>query len=204
MKKEIKHFLLIVGMFFLYACAWTTLNSIKNPEFRNKKFTKILIIAPFSDLGVRQSTEEAFKKQFELAGIPSVPSIELFPPIKNYSEEEIMKILRENNIEGILVVALKRYWNSKVYIPKTSSTQGSANLYGNSLVFQTYTRESGGYYITKPRATFEIRLYDANTGKIAWLATSFTRGNAFADSNTLLTSLAKTTVKRLLKENILR
>jgi len=202
MRKYAKLACLISGLFFLSSCAWTTLNSIRNPKFITKKYKKILIVAPFSDLSLRQTTEGAFNAQLGLAGVTAIPSVQVFPPLKPYSKEEIESVLRENNIDAVLVVALQNYWNSQSYIPKSSSTRGSATLYGNSLSYQTYTQEYGGYYISKPRVTFEIRLYDTKTGEIVWLATSFTRGNAFANYNTLANSLAQAAVKRLIRENV--
>ena len=189
--ERFKLILVALMIFYLTGCAWTTLNTVKNPELSQVKFRKILIVAPFSDIGLRKQTENAFLTQFNLLGINAVPSIELIPPLKDYTEQDLLKILEQNNIDGVLVVALQDYWTSQVYIPKRSLSQGSASLFGNSLYYQSYTQEYGGYYISKPRVKFEIRLFDVQTGQVAWLATSLTRGNAFADYNTLVTSLAK-------------
>ena len=68
-----------------------------------------------------------------------------------------------------------------MYIPETSSSQGDVSLYGNSLYYESYTREYGGYYVSKPRVKFEIRLFEVKSGEIAWIAISLTRDNAFAD-----------------------
>ncbi len=201
--KHFKQFLLAVIIFYLSRCASTTLNTIKNPEFSQVKFRKILVVAPFSDIGLRRQTENAFIAQFNLSGVNAISGIELIPPVKDYDEQELLKILEQNNIDGVLVVALQDYWTSQVYIPKRSSSQGSASLYGSSLYYQSYTQEYGGYYISKPRVKFEIRLFDRKSGEVAWLATSFTKGDAFADYNTLVNSLAKEVVKKLREENVI-
>ena len=201
--ERFKQILFALIIIYLSGCAWTTLNTIKNPDFFQVKFRKLLVVAPFSDIGLRKQTESAFIAQFNLSGINAISSIEIIPPVKNYDEQELLSILKQNNIDGVLVIALQDYWSSQTYIPKSSLSRGSASLYGNSLYYRNYTQEHGGYYISKPRVKFEIRLFDSRSGKVAWLATSFTRGNAFANYNTLANSLAQEVVKRLREENVI-
>ncbi|MGC8898745.1 MAG: hypothetical protein ACP5ON_11015 [Bacteroidota bacterium] len=201
--RYLKQVLLMLIVLYLSGCAWTTLSTIKNPELSQVKFRKILVVAPFSDIGLRKQTENAFIAQFHLSGVNAISSIELIPPVKEYTEQELLNILQQNNIDGVLVVALQDYWTSQEYIPKSSSTQGSASLYGNSLYYQSYTQEYGGYYISKPRVKFNIRLFERKSGQVAWLATSLTRGNAYADYNTLANSLAKEVVKKFREENVI-
>jgi len=197
---------LIPGLIIFYlsgcALAWTTLSTVKNPNSR-VKFRKLLVIAPFSDIAVRKQTEHAFIKKLNSLGVDAISGIELIPPVKDYNEQDLLSILEQNHIEGILVVALQDYWTSQVYIPKTSSSQGNVSLYGNSLYYESYTREYGGYYVSKPRVKFEIRLFEVKSGEIAWIATSLTRGNAFADYSTLVNSLSEEVVKKLREEDII-
>jgi len=195
--------LFLIFAMFLVGCADTTLSTIRNPELSQIKFGKILVVAPFSDIGLRKQTENNFIAKFNLSGMNAISSIQIIPPVKDYNEQELLNILEQNKIDGILVVGLKDYWTSQSYVPKSSSSQGTASLYGNSLYYRSYTQEYGGYYISKPNVKFEIRLFDSKSGQIAWLVTSVTRGNAFADYNTLANSLAKEVVKRLIEENML-
>ncbi|MBA7540586.1 hypothetical protein ES705_32885 [subsurface metagenome] len=195
--------LFLIFTMFLVGCAKTTLTTIRNPELFQIKFGKILVVAPFSDIGMRKQTEDAFIAKFNLSGVNAISSMQRIPPVKDYSEQELLRILEQDKIDGILVAGLKDYWTSQTYVPKSSSSRGSASLYGNSLYYRSYTQEYGGYYISKPNVKFEIRLFDSRSGQVAWLATSLTKGNAFADYNTLANSLAKKVVKMLIEENIL-
>jgi len=204
MKK--KYFLVILVLILamiLVGCADTTLSTIRNPELSQIIFEKLLVVAPFSDIGLRKQTEDAFIAKFNLSGMNAISSIQRIPPVRDYNEQELLNILEQDKIDGILVVGLKDYWTSQSYVPKSSSSRGSASLYGNSLHYQSYTQEYGGYYISKPNVKFEIRLFDSKSGQVAWLATSLTKGNAFADYNTLANSLAKKVVKMLIEENML-
>jgi hypothetical protein len=195
--------LFLIFAMFLAGCAKTTLTTIRNPELSQIKFGKLLVVAPFSDIGLRKQTEDAFIAKFNLSDMNAISSIQRIPPVKDYNEQELLEILEQDEIDGILVVGLKDYWTSQSYVPKSSSSRGSASLYGNSLHYQSYTQEYGGYYISKPNVKFEIRLFDSKSGQVAWLATSLTKGNGFADYNTLANSLAKKVVKMLIEENML-
>jgi hypothetical protein len=49
----------------------------------------------------------------------------------------------------------------------------------------------------------EIRLFDVSSGQTAWMATSLTRGNAFARFPKLVDSLAETAVEQMQKDRVI-
>jgi len=173
--------LLMLIAVYLMGCASTEISTVRNPESYNTKFENILVVVPFTDIGLRRQTEGIFVSKFNSSDMKALSSLELMPPVKDYSDQELMNILDKNKVDGILTVALKDYWTSESYVPKSSSTQGSANLYGNSLYYRSYTQQYGGYYVSKPNVSFETRLFDRRSGEVAWLVSSTTSGNAFAD-----------------------
>jgi PBP1b-binding outer membrane lipoprotein LpoB len=195
--------LLMLIAVFLIGCASTEISTVRNPELYNTKFENILVVVPFTDIGLRRQTEGIFVSKFNSSDMKALSSLELMPPVKEYSNQELMNILDKNKVDGILTVALKDYWTSESYVPKSSSTQGSANLYGNSLYYRSYTQQYGGYYVSKPNVSFETRLFDRSSGEVAWLVSSTTSGNAFADYGNLASSLAKKVVSELKKEDML-
>ena len=202
-KKYFVVFTILLISIILIGCAETRLETVRNPNLSRIKFKKILVVAPFTDIGLRRQTENAFVSKFTSTEVQSVSSLQILPPIKDYTDSELMGILDRDRVDGILTIALKDYWTSQSYVPRSSSTQGSANLYGNSLSYSSYTQEYGGYYVSKPNVNFEIRLFDRRTGEVAWLVSSTTSGNAFADYRDLANSLAKKVVSELKKENML-
>jgi len=203
---RLKQVLLVLIVIFLSGCAWTnavtTVTTVKNPESYQIDFYKILVFVLLPDIGLRKQTENAFIVQFNLLGFNAIPSIELIPPVKVYSNQELLNIFEKNNIDGILVVGFQDFQTSELYIPRSYSSYGNASMFGNSLSYQSHTQEYGGFYISRPRVKFEICLYD-KSGQVVWLATSLTRGNAFADYNDLANSLAEEIVKKLIEENII-
>jgi len=81
---------------------------------------------------------------------------------------------------------------------------GTSALTGNTINYLSHTQQYGGYYISKPRVRYEMRLFDVLTGNTAWVATSVTRGNAFARFDTLIGSLAETTVEKLKEDGLIK
>jgi hypothetical protein len=116
----------------------------------------------------------------------------------------MLKLLSERKITGVLLITLTDAYSKQVYVPASSSTQGQATLSGNTINFSSHTEEYGGYHVSKPRVRYEIRLYDVAKGSTAWLATSLTRGNAFARFDTLIGSLADTSVEKLKNDGLLK
>lgn len=180
-----------------------------------------MVVAPFRDIGLRQETEGSFiaslktyqektkiyrrtrYDRYRPIEVDFLRSIDIIPPFKEYNHNEIGEKLSEKEIDGILVVALEDYWTSQTYIPKFSETKGEFKVYGNALHYDSYTQESGGYYISKPRVKFEIRLYDVASGEVIWMATSVTTGNAFAKYGNLVESLSMLVLEELAKEDII-
>ncbi|MFQ5753667.1 MAG: hypothetical protein ACE5HI_16885 [bacterium] len=195
--------LIISSAALLFSCAWTNVTSIKDPNYSQIQFNSILVVAAFSDIEYRQDTELAFTKQLEKQGANVIRSIDMFPPTREVSNTELIDTLVENNIEAVLIIAFSDYWTSETYIPPYSTTSGSASIIGNSIYYSQNTQTYGGYYFSKPRINFELRLYDTHTGNTAWIAKTHTKGNAFADFNTLINSLASKSVKTLLEENLI-
>lgn len=195
MKKIIA--LIPIIIFVFNYCAATNMTSVKDPEFRNKTYSRFLIMSTFSDLRYKKELENSFMRSLQLKNITASTGLELLPPTRTYSDEEIQKILKSYGIDGILIVALQDYWESQYYIPKSTRIQGSASIVGNTITYSQQKQNFGGFNYSKPRVVFETRLIDSETGRVAWKSSSLTRGNAFAHFSTLANSLARETVASL-------
>jgi len=198
-----KVLIILVLCIFSYSCAYTSISTIRNPYLPNKAFGRILIIAPFSDLQYQKYFEELFAYRLYLNKVDAFTGLDLIPPLRTYTEQELADILLSYEIDGILVVSLKDFYTSDTYYPQRSRTTGSAYLVGNYLRFNATTRISGGYTIKEPRLKFEIRLFDRESGEVAWLSSSLTSGDENAEISTLAKSLSRATIKALIKDKML-
>jgi len=154
-----------------------------------------MIYAPFQDISWRKSMENHFVEEFGENGKIAVSSIEIISPLKTYTDEEFNALLNNAGIDAVLAITVLDAYTEQAYVPQTSTTSGNAWVSGNTIYGQSKTTTSGGYYVSKPRVKFEISLFQVKTGVLAWKATAFTAGNAFADTNALFKSLATKVAK---------
>ncbi len=203
--KELLYFISCVfGLILLTGCASTRLTSFRDPDFTVRNFHKILVIVPLSDLESREAAETAFADRLTAHGVEALTALQILAPTRTYTKGELAKILSENKIEGVLIVMPTDAYTKQTYIPRSSSTYGQGTLSGNTLSYSANTQYHGGYSVSKPRVKYELKLFDVPSGKIAWIGTSITRGNAFAHFITMIDSLAATAVRRLDEEGLLR
>lgn len=203
MKKYLNFLTVAIFLFIITSCASTKITSVVDPEFKKAQFSDVLVISTFSDLMYKEKIEDNFKKYGKSKNISISTGSEIMPPTRSYSNAEISNILEYNNIDCILVIALQDYWTSQTYVPKSTSTYGSASIIGNTIVYSQKKKNYGGGFISKPRVTFESRLFDAKTGNVIWRSTSLTKGNALADFSDLASSLSRTTINKLLTDRII-
>jgi len=165
-----------LALLVLAGCASTQMTSIRDPSAPARTYGRILVIAPFSDLQSRMQAEQAFVQLLGTRNIAALPSILSFPPTRAYGEPDIARILRDNQVDGILVLRLTDASTEQVYIPPSASTTGTTTVVGNTLNYSVQTQYSGGFFVSKPRVRFELRLLDTLIGQTVWLATSLTPG----------------------------
>jgi hypothetical protein len=74
MKKSIVFITVII--FLITCCARTKITSVVDPEYRNRAFSKLMIISTFSDLLYKKEIENSFKKNCLYKNIKAETSLE--------------------------------------------------------------------------------------------------------------------------------
>ena len=171
-------------------CATTDVTAITNPQYKGLSLNKVLVSAQFQDLQTRKTFEHQFVQKLIHGGQDAVAAMDLLPPIKQYSNDEVAQILLKAGVDAAMIITLTDASTQQVYVPQSSYTTGSANVYGNSIYSTARTNTYGGYYVSKPRVRFEVDLLYAKNGDVIWKATTYTRGNAFANVDTISESLS--------------
>ena len=205
---SIKYFINLGFLLFLFGCASTRMTSFKDPDYQSTKFKRILVVANTNDLEDRQKLESKMVEAFSDIGVYAMESFRLFPPTRELTDEEKVNLLLKNDIDAFISISVGESGVSEVYVPQTSSTtktEGNVSVYGNTARYKekSKTTYQGGYTLNKPWAEFETKLYDVSNGKMAWIASSFTGGNAYANRNTVMNSYCGKTVDQLLEDNLI-
>lgn len=189
--------LFFVTLLATQGCAVTKVTSFKDPEYSaGKTYSKIAILAPLADLDARSDIERAFAVRLRANGVSSTPSIEIIPPTRKPTNDEIELKLQEGGFDALLLVELTDSYRENIYTPGYATT-----LWGKSGAITTY---SGGSAISKPRAKFRLLLIDMSSHQNVWVSSTFTGGNAFATRTTVITSLADTAVNKLKEDRLIK
>ena len=190
-----KLLILLISFLLFVSCATTKISSFKNPDIDFSNYQRMLILGNSRDIDFRKTIETDLVTAFTEQSIGAVSSIELISPVKEYTDEEIQKILSENNIDGYLAVAVVSALEESAYVPETSYTNYRSQYVNGQLISTPYTSTYGGYSVSYPKASFEIILTDIKTGQIAFKATANSEGDEFSDMKTISKSLAKKIVE---------
>lgn len=199
MMKKTTILIIIIFILINIGCATTSITSLLDPSFEKKKFKRIAVIAAIDNLEYKLKIESAFVEYLTNAKINSIASHKLFFPGRIYSKEEFGKIMFENKTDGCLLIILKDTYEQQVYIPQFSN------------IFLGYRSASaysfGGHPVSKPNFIFEVRFYAipvVSLDKHCWLATAHTTGGAATQLDTLIKSLADSTVEKLIADGLLK
>ena len=196
-------FLLIVGL-ILFGCAATRITSFVDPDYQSVQFKKILIVGNTNKLDDRLNLEKRLSEVLSDNGIDAIPSYSIFPPTRTFSDSLKAVIMIENQIDGCLMIYFGDKGIQQVQIPVIGTrTKGQMNVIGNQIYSKEKTDYIGGQILDKPYAEFEMKLFDVTSGKMAWIADSYTGGNAYANFNTVYNSFCEKTVEKLSKDNLI-
>ena len=197
-----------LSLIILVGCASTRMTSFTDPDYQKAEFKRILVVANTNDLEDRQKLESKMVEEFSNIGVFALESFRLFPPTRELTDEDKVELLLKYDIDAFISISVGESGVSEVYVPQTSSTtktKGNVNVYGNTATYKekSTTTYQGGYTLNKPWAEFETQLYDVSNGQMAWIATSFTGGNAYANRNTVIDSYCGKTVDQLLEDKLI-
>jgi len=198
--------LLAVIALILAGCVSTQVDSITNPQFQGKKFNRILVNLNITNIQTVKAFEGKFsiKARETLKQTAFIPAYSVFMPGENISKEELQKRLAEKEIKSLLIVTPTNYSEQQVYLPQTSTTQSNYYASGNQVYGQSQTYTYGGFNVSKPRITYQMKLYDVESGKLVWNATALSRGNAHATIEEMLRSLINETISKLQMDGLVQ
>lgn len=195
-------------------CASTKMHSFVDPDFRDHSYERLMVAVQIENLDQRDDAETIFTEELAGTGVRCQRSLDVLPPTRQYDDDEFGTALADAGIDGLLIVRMTEYYEDEYYVPPSSTTSTTGSLsantyyYGNTantsgtLNATSYTTTTGGHTYTKPRVRHEVQLWDVQSGRMAWIGCTFTRGNAYARFKHLMSSLADE-IKETLQEECL-
>ena len=97
--------MLIIGI-MVVGCShpYQNVTTLGSPEYNGTTVSKIAIFVSVKDIALQKITEEWFVSRFSKYNVNAVESYKLFPPLRSYSRQEMMSILKNNKVDSYLVV----------------------------------------------------------------------------------------------------
>lgn len=185
----------------LSGCVQTHLSAIKSPELGSRQFGSVVVFVKLRDLELRRQAEDAFAA-LSTNRTHFVQAYTIFFPGQTYSNEQMAAMLAAKNMDATLVISLDNAGSETTQTAPTETSTCTSEV--NGVCEQVSTTESGGYDISKPWASYSIRLADAKTGQVVWVASTNSGGNAFSSQGDLLQSVAQHAVQKLAADSVIR
>jgi hypothetical protein len=134
MKCLIKFSAILSFATLLTSCSTALLTSSwTNDTYSAQPYEKVLVFAIASKISNRAAVEGAMVNEFKKQGINAISSLSVFPGSQNatseqqtkISKEELAQKLKENNIDGLLVLSLLDKKEEQVYVEGNTYTKSS-------------------------------------------------------------------------------
>jgi len=162
-------------------------------ECRGKIYSKILIDLPNANFEFKEIVVSELCNGLRQRSVACLSKEELFPPTREYSDNQLFQTINRNEIDGWLILEIGSGGSTSQYVG--SQTFGSATLYGNSaygsassMAMYSYSRQQG----------YSIVMYDMQTRHKAFIMYASTSASGLA--NVTNSVFAKSLAHKIIKE----
>jgi len=197
----------VLVFFFITACVSTDIASFTDPDYRNFKIRNIAVIADVADLRYKITMENDFASCFRDKRLNVYEGYNLVPPTRNYKPAEIKEIFRKNNVHAVLLFTIQDagYTQEQVTLYAPYNTSGTINRTGANQFQYSSTTQGGpmSFNVKKPHLTMKTHIFDPSNGRLMWIATSFSSGNAFVNLESTIYNYVISVVDRLEADDLL-
>jgi len=209
-----KKIILLMTMFLVVAaifssCASTETTSFVDPAYRGKQFSKICVLADVSDLKYKQKLEKEISENLRTK-VNVISGFQLFPPTRDWTEEQMQEIMIKEGVDGYLLVVWKDKGVQETYRPgqQVSETKGEVKKKDGKDVYteRTVTSNTGGSVEKEFRSYFEAQLIDVKSKNKAWVATSYSQSGEWfgSDFDLIMESYGKDISEKLSNDGLIR
>lgn len=178
----------LVGPTFVAGCSrtQTSVKAFRDPGFAGRSLKRPAVLCQSKDLQRRQLLEDCMVEELSGQGVLAEATIRVLPPTREYTQEEWLARLAENNIDALVLIDVGEI--------------GVKDLSGPT---QTYSQTAArGLTGLKPWEQVNTKVVEVSTGNTAWVASSFSSGNAFASFEHVQKSYCRKVVKEMLGSQI--
>jgi len=170
-----RRILVILILSVILSSCVTSIDSIKSKSIDIQNDKTVLVFMQIDDLKNRKYFESLLVSELAKRNRKALRSIDIFQPLKLYTDEEIEGIIKEKNIEGYLIIQLVKKPNDFSYI-YNKEIQDNQDISRFPNINKNIINENALYFSgnTLPKIYQEYNaLYYNFTGKLIWQANGF-------------------------------
>lgn len=202
-------FLSLISLFIL-SCASNTaiVNSWNDPKtsIEQEKFKKILVVTLVKDEATRRTTENRIASSSPIF----ITSYQyLNENNKDLTKEQKLKILKDENFDGVLTMRLVSKDKETTYVPGTNTSLyygGFGGMYsgiygygfGNWYGMYSPNFYTPGYYQENTYYMVETNIFSLTKNKLIWTGT--TKSSSISDLGLTVDEILKTIYKQMTKD----
>ena len=199
--------LLVIVLFIMTSCATTKLKNVWRDDNYSGKIKRVLVIGVITRPGLKRFFEYEMVQQMEVRGIGAIAGYSVMPPDKEADKDSIVSILKEQDIDGVLIARLVDrqdvHYGSGPKYGSTSYERPSPYRQWHSYYSKSYSMVNIPEQKVKHEiVSVETNLYDADSEQLVWSALS--RTFVAGDSNEVIRSFVQVMIKDLYKKKLLR
>jgi hypothetical protein len=147
----------------------TDVESFTDPDYQGYQPRKVMIVVESENQEMRSEIEERLTKALEKKGVAVVTNRRVFPPTRQYSAEEKLKVFEAQGIDSALIVTVGASASSVMQVATQTYGTMQVNSSGNS-AYGSGNATSYGIYSAKSKAQFSAVLLDIIQNRAAWYA----------------------------------
>lgn len=193
-KSILSKFLLILIASSLTGCILTQVKGFTDRDFQGYHLTKIAVRAPNSNFMFGESLEKSMVEKLQEKGVQAESFMEIFPPTRKWTNEQVAAELTQKNYDTIMYVNLVGSGSDTQTIGYINN--GNASAYGNTATFNSLSIPiTGRSRYTSTR----ISIYNVANGHTIWVGDTSTQagGLAFVGDKTQTDDIARKVTEAL-------
>jgi hypothetical protein len=176
-----KLFLILILLTVTFNCSSVQVQTtgVIDNDYNNYKINRLAIFVNIKNLNNRSNYELQLYEILDQFFIERCRSIDVLPPIRDYTDEEYNSIVKRYDLDTFLILNFDNsgYNIKKIKINSPYTTTGTVS--GNTFSATT----TGGpetYDISLPYLTITSELYDVKKDKSFWKSTTDGKGNGYS------------------------
>lgn len=186
----------------IQALRYTKQESYTDPDYVGYEPRKVMLTIESNEISFTRKVQKHTAKLLKRYGVEVVSRKSILPPTRDWTPEQISRILAEQGIDSILLLTVG--YSAASVIPVATHTYGSSNTTafqsGNTFSGATNGRSSSYHiYRARSKAAFSAVLIDAKEARAVWYSdiTSKAGGTLFVSEKGDAKALVKGAVRGL-------